>query len=67
MDNIYAKTSGLLAGINTNFGDTAIISNSCGTSKVCDRFTGTTTGEPKKIGSGPDGKYCIATNVKSSC
>lgn len=68
MDNIYSKNGGLLAGINTNYGDTAKISNSCvPNNKICDRFTGTTSGEPTKIGSGPDGKYCVASNIKTSC
>lgn len=68
MDNIYSKSGGVLAGINTNYGDTAKISNSCvPNNKVCDLYKGTTTGEPTKLSSGPDGTYCVATNIKTSC
>ncbi|KAF8465700.1 family 3 polysaccharide lyase, partial [Kalaharituber pfeilii] len=68
IDNVVAKSGGVLAGINTNYGDTARISNSCQNSnKICDKFEGTTDGEPKKIGSGPDGTHCIATNFRTSC
>lgn len=67
-DNIVAKSGGILCGINTNYGDTCKISNSCQNSgKWCDRFKGTTSGEPSKIASGPDGTYCITTNVRTSC
>jgi hypothetical protein len=53
-----------VAGINTNYGDTArftlitIIGNS--SMKVCNKYTGNNTGaEPPLIGSGADGVNCI--------
>ncbi|KAF3162537.1 hypothetical protein TWF106_006818 [Orbilia oligospora] len=69
IDNIIAKSGGVLCGINTNYGDTCKISNSCQNSgKYCDRYTGNSSGaEPTKIGSGPDGTYCTTTNVRTSC
>jgi pectate lyase len=59
-----------LAGINTNYGDTATFSGVTifGDSKkkiiICELYTGNNTGaEPKKTGTGPDGKYCTASGV----
>jgi hypothetical protein len=53
-----------VAGINTNYGDTArftlitIIGNS--SMKICNKYTGNNTGaEPPLIGSGADGVNCI--------
>lgn len=62
IDNVVAVDGGVLCGINTNYGDTCFITNSCVDSgKSCDRFEGNDTGdEPDKIGSGPDGEYCTA-------
>jgi hypothetical protein len=67
LQNITATSPGKsLAGINTNFGDTATFSGITivGDSKkkvaICDRFTGNNTGaEPPKTGSGADGKNCF--------
>jgi hypothetical protein len=67
MSGITAKSPGkVIAGINTNYGDTAKFSKitiSGSNSKkvsVCDRYTGNNKGsEPKKTGSGADGKYCL--------
>jgi hypothetical protein len=63
-DNIMAMPKlGPLAGVNTNYGDTAkftriLIKASSGT--ICERYTGNTTGaEPVKTGNGADGTYCI--------
>ena len=63
-DNIMAMPKlGPLAGINTNYNDTAkftriTIRASSGT--ICDRYTGNNTGaEPPKTGTGADGTYCI--------
>ena len=64
--NVTATYKGKsLAGINTNYGDTATFSNITivGDSKkkisICDKYTGNNTGkEPPKIGSGPDGTNC---------
>ncbi|KAJ6256802.1 hypothetical protein Dda_8670 [Drechslerella dactyloides] len=69
MDNVVAKDGGVLCGINTNYGDTCKISNSCqDDGKYCDRYTGNSNGsEPPKIGSGPDGTYCTTSNVRTSC
>lgn len=88
VDNVVAKDGDVLVGINTNYGDTAKISNSCVNGPdICDLFVswsfrvcgwgevqkltgvqkGTTSGEPSKIGTGPDGTYCIATNMRTSC
>ncbi|MEE1757383.1 pectate lyase [Streptomyces sp. SP18CS02] len=57
-----------LVGINTNYGDTATLSNirikgdSSKKIKPCVRYTGNNTGaEPKETGSGPDGTYCRYT------
>ncbi|KAF1951412.1 pectate lyase [Byssothecium circinans] len=67
--NVKASSGKLLAGINSNFGDTATISGTCATSvkEVCTEFKGTTPGnEPAKIGSGPTGacKY-TASEIKA--
>ncbi|RPA72330.1 hypothetical protein BJ508DRAFT_319836 [Ascobolus immersus RN42] len=68
IDNVVAKNGGILAGINTNYGDKVTISNTCQNSgKWCDLFKGTTSGEPSKLSSGPDGKSCIAINTRTSC
>ncbi|EPS42190.1 hypothetical protein H072_3890 [Dactylellina haptotyla CBS 200.50] len=69
IDNVVAVSGGVLCGINTNYGDTCKISNSCQNSgKYCDRYTGNSSGaEPPKIGSGPDGTYCTTSNVRTSC
>src|SRR5262245_7159157 len=63
-DNIMAVPRiGPLAGINTNYGDSAkftriLIKASSGT--ICERYTGNSTGaEPVKTGNGADGTYCI--------
>jgi hypothetical protein len=69
LQNITATAPGkVLAGVNTNFGDTATFSGITivGDTKkkigICDRFTGNTTGkEPTKTGSGADGKSCLFT------
>ncbi len=54
-----------LVGINTNYGDTATLSeirihgDSKKKIKTCTRYEGNNSGkEPKDLGSGPDGKYC---------
>jgi hypothetical protein len=57
-----------LVGINPNLGDTAVIDNVTvigGTSDtvICALFEGVTSGEPTQVGSEPDGKSCIATNI----
>jgi hypothetical protein len=54
-----------VAGINTNYGDTAtfsgitIVGDSSKKISICDRYTGNNSGdEPTKTGSGADGTYC---------
>ncbi|MFE7813884.1 pectate lyase [Streptomyces sp. NPDC057433] len=54
-----------VVGINTNYGDTATLSqirihgDSKKKMKTCTRYQGNNTGkEPKDLGSGADGKYC---------
>ncbi|KAI0407845.1 pectate lyase [Xylaria palmicola] len=68
-DNVSAVDGGVLCGINTNYGDTCKISNSCqNKAKYCDRYEGNSSGEePSKIGSGPDGTYCTTSNVSTDC
>lgn len=61
--NVVAESGKLLAGINSNFGDTATISGTCATSvkEVCTEFEGTTPGnEPEETSSGPS-NACIYT------
>ena len=64
IDNVMAEPKlGPLAGVNTNYNDTAkftriLIKASSGT--ICERYTGNNTGaEPVKTGSGADGTNCI--------
>jgi cell division septation protein DedD len=57
-----------LVGVNSNFGDTAKVSNVTivgGTSKtvICSIFKGVTSGEPTEISKVPDGKSCTATGI----
>jgi hypothetical protein len=55
---VAEKGKSTLVGINSNFGDTAIIKNSCvtGTKTICTEFEGNDTGdEPTKTGSGISG------------
>lgn len=62
---IEARGGKVLAGVNTNYGDTATfeditIHDSSMKMGICDRYTGNNSGsEPKKTGSGADGSSCI--------
>ncbi|RYP26781.1 hypothetical protein DL767_007913 [Monosporascus sp. MG133] len=69
IEDSVAVDGGVLCGINTNYGDTCQISNTCqNDGKSCDRYEGNSTGdEPTKIGSGPDGESCIVTNLTEDC
>ena len=69
IDGVVAKNGGVLCGINTNYGDTCKVSNSCqNNNKICDRYQGNSSGaEPSKIGSGPDGNFCTASNFRTNC
>ncbi|SPO06312.1 probable pectate lyase [Cephalotrichum gorgonifer] len=64
-----AVDGGVLCGINTNYGDTCAISNSCqDKGKSCDRYEGNDDGsEPSKIGSGPDGTFCTVQGLTKDC
>jgi hypothetical protein len=61
LSNITATGGSAIAGINSNYGDSAKFWNvSAGGASLCDRYTGNNTGaEPTKNGSGIDGTYCI--------
>ncbi|ORT56787.1 pectate lyase [Streptomyces sp. CB03238] len=69
VDNVdVTAPGGSIAGINTNYGDTATFRNirihgdSSKKIKPCVRYTGNNTGaEPVQTGSGPDGTYCRYT------
>ncbi|KAH7074232.1 pectate lyase [Paraphoma chrysanthemicola] len=70
IDGVTAVNGGVLCGINSNYGDTCKITNSCqNKSKSCDRYTGVVkgNGSSKKIGSGPDGTSCTVSGLTSSC
>lgn len=66
VSNVTATAPGkAIVGINTNFGDTAVLHNITivGDSKhkidICTHYKGTKAGsEPTKTGSGPDGTHC---------
>ncbi|MFI9152264.1 pectate lyase [Streptomyces sp. NPDC053367] len=57
-----------VVGINTNYGDTArfsdiTISKDSGRDiDICTKYKGTTSGEPTKIGTGPDSTNCFYTS-----
>ncbi|MFE2422646.1 pectate lyase [Streptomyces hokutonensis] len=67
LDNVTVKSPGLdIVGINsTPYGDTARLSritiqgDPARKIVVCQKFRGVTSGEPAKVGSGPDGRNCI--------
>ncbi|WP_218618075.1 pectate lyase [Cryptosporangium aurantiacum] len=65
LDRITVTNTKTVAGINSNFGDTATLTNitvvgdAKKSTKICTRFQGTTPGnEPTQLGSGPDGTSC---------
>ncbi|MFF5248472.1 pectate lyase [Streptosporangium sp. NPDC000095] len=62
MDGITARSTKVLAGINSNWGDTARFSRITvyGNTTICERYKGVPKGsEPSKIGEGPDGTNCL--------
>lgn len=70
IDNVTAVDGGPLCGINTNYGDTCRISNSCQSNKKdCDRYQGVVkgNGSSKKLGTGPDGVSCFVSNLTFNC
>ncbi|EKG17907.1 Pectate lyase catalytic [Macrophomina phaseolina MS6] len=65
--NVKASNGKLLAGINSNYGDTATITGTCATSvkKVCTEFKGNNSGkEPTEISSGPS-NACKYSSLKA--
>ncbi|KAF2120437.1 pectate lyase E [Lophiotrema nucula] len=68
--NVKAYNGKLLAGINSNFGDSASISGTCASSvkKVCTEYTGTTPGkEPKEKSSGPSTACKYTASAVKTC
>jgi hypothetical protein len=62
MQGITARNTKALAGINTNWGDTARFSNITvyGSAVICEKYEGVPKGsEPRKIGEGADGRNCF--------
>ncbi|WP_083950045.1 pectate lyase [Herbidospora yilanensis] len=62
MDGVTARSTKVLAGINSNWGDTARFRRITvyGSTTICERYKGVPKGsEPSKIGEGPDGTYCL--------
>ena len=66
MDNVMIiPRAGPLAGINTNYNDTAkftriTVRGSTNSIRICERYTGNSTGaEPVRTGDGADGTYCM--------
>jgi pectate lyase len=55
----------VLAGINTDYGDTArfsgitIVNDSSRKVVICEKYRGVASGEPNKIGRGADGVNCV--------
>nr|WP_308204104.1 pectate lyase [Goodfellowiella coeruleoviolacea] len=67
IQNVTATAPGsTLAGINTNYGDTAKFSKITVVGKknmsICDWYKGVTSGEPSKIGSGPSSNCQYSTS-----
>jgi hypothetical protein len=65
IDNVVAAAPGkTVAGVNSNLGDSArisrltIVGDGARRITVCQRFRGVTSGEPKAVGTGPDGTHC---------
>ncbi|WP_238015629.1 pectate lyase [Dactylosporangium sp. AC04546] len=66
VSNIRATSTKVIAGINTNWGDTArfsnitIVGDSSHKTIICDKYKGVPKGsEPSHIGSGPDSTNCL--------
>ncbi|KAL9060948.1 MAG: hypothetical protein Q9162_000392 [Coniocarpon cinnabarinum] len=65
LDNITAKSGSELAGINSNYDDTATLTNIkvSGVDDICVTYTGNTNGdEPKENGSGPNANCIYSTS-----
>ncbi|KAF2464274.1 uncharacterized protein BDR25DRAFT_319338 [Lindgomyces ingoldianus] len=68
VDNVVADSGKLLVGINSNYGDTATITNSCvsNTKAICTEFEGNDTGdEPTEISTGIS-DACIYTDADTT-
>jgi hypothetical protein len=62
MDNVMVRSTKILAGINSNFGDTARFSRITvfGSATICQKFKGVPKGsEPPKLGDDADGVNCV--------
>ena len=62
MDNVIVRDADAIAGINTNWGDTARFTRITiyGDATVCQKYRGVSSGsEPVLIGAGADGVNCI--------
>ncbi|HYN93272.1 MAG TPA: pectate lyase [Pilimelia sp.] len=65
MNNVTVNGAKVLAGINTNWGDTArfsriTVQGDAAKTTICEKYNGVAKGsEPTKIGSGADGRNCI--------
>lgn len=68
--DVKATSGKVLAGINSNFGDTATITGICATSvsTICEEFEGTTPGnEPEEVGSGPSAACVYTESEITTC
>ncbi len=62
VDNIIARSTKVIAGININWGDTARFTRVTvyGSATICDKYLGAPKGsEPTHVGSGADGVNCF--------
>ncbi|KAJ7328838.1 pectate lyase C [Mycena albidolilacea] len=62
INDLWAVNGGVVAGINTNYGDTATIRTSQvdDVDDICVKYTGNDDGdEPKETGSGSDSSFCL--------
>lgn len=62
ISGVTATNGDLIAGINSNYGDSATISGitASGVEEICEQFEGNESGdEPTSVGTGNDGTYCI--------
>lgn len=60
--DITATNGDVLAGINSNYGDTAKISgvSASGVGEICEKYEGNSNGaDPVSVGTGNDGTNCI--------
>ena len=66
--NIWIDDASVVAGVNSNYGDTTYIHDSClKSSAQCWIYKGNSNGkEPTKIASGPTGTACTVSAIKTS-